>query len=83
MQWCGSTNKSPTKLNAVEIKFNTVICLRMEKTTKAKTPSGDFKVNNPKNPAVTSIRNLTKPFGLSQNTNLHEPLSQYPIGLVL
>ena len=38
MQWCGSTNKSSTKLNAAEIKFNMVLCLRMGKTTKAKTP---------------------------------------------
>ena len=44
MQWCGNTKKSPTKLNATEIKFDTVISLRMEKTTKAKTPPGDFKV---------------------------------------
>ena len=42
-----------------------MIYLQMEKTSrKAKTPSGDFKVTNSKNPqinnqAVTSIRNLT------------------------
>ena len=39
----GSTNKSPTKLNVVENKVDTMICLRMGKTSKAKTPSGDFK----------------------------------------
>ena len=64
MQWHGSTNKSPTKLNAAEIKFDTVICLRMGKTTKAKTPLSDFKVTIPKNllinnQAITSKRNLT------------------------
>ena len=64
MQWHGSTNKSPTKLNAAEIKFDTVICLRMWKTTKAKTPPDDFKVTIPKNPlinnqAITSKMNLT------------------------
>ena len=32
----GSTNKSPTKLNAVEKKFDTSDCLRMGKTTEAK-----------------------------------------------
>ena len=32
----GSTNKSPTKLNAAENKVNTVNCLRMRKTTEAK-----------------------------------------------
>ena len=37
MQWRGSTNNSPAKLNAVEIKFDTVISLQMGKTTKAKT----------------------------------------------
>ena len=64
MQWHGSTNKSPTKLNAAKIKFDTVISLQMGKTTKAKTPPGDFKVTIPKNPlinnqAITSKRNLT------------------------
>ena len=39
-----STNKSPTKLNAVENKVNMVICLWMRKTSKAKTLPGDFKV---------------------------------------
>ena len=36
MQYCGSTNKSPIKLNAAENKLDTVICLRMGKTSKAK-----------------------------------------------
>ena len=44
MQTRGSTNKSPIKLYAAEIKFDTVICLRMGKTYMAKTSSGDFKV---------------------------------------
>ena len=39
MQWRDSTNKSPTKLNAAEIKFDTVIYLRMRKTVKAKNPT--------------------------------------------
>ena len=64
MQWRGSTNKSPTKLNVVDIKFDTVICLRMGKTTEAKTPPDDFKVTTSKNPlinnqAITSKMNLT------------------------
>ena len=54
MQWHGSTNKSPTKLNATEIKFNTVICLQMKRTTKAKTPPSDFKVTTPKNPLINN-----------------------------
>ena len=52
MQWHGSINKSPTKLNAAEIKFGMVICLQMGKTTKAKTSPGDFKVTTPKNPLI-------------------------------
>ena len=44
MQTHGSTNKSPIKLYAAEIKFDTVICLRMEKTYMAKTSPSDFKV---------------------------------------
>ena len=54
MQWRGSTNKSPTKLNAVEIKFYMVICLRIGKTTKAKTLSGDFKVITLKNALINN-----------------------------
>ena len=51
-------------LNAAEIKFDMVICLGMGKTTKEKTPRGDFKVTTPKNPlinnqAITSKRNPT------------------------
>ena len=55
----GNTNKSPTKLICSENKVDMVICLRMGKTFKAKTPPGDFKVITPENPkllqqAVTS-----------------------------
>ena len=53
MQWRGNINKSLTKLNAAEIKFDTMICLRMEKITQAKTPPGDFKVPTPKNPLLS------------------------------
>ena len=56
MQWGGSTNKSPTKLNTAEIKFDTMICLQMGKTTKANTPLGDFKVTTPKNPLINNKR---------------------------
>ena len=56
MQWCGSTNKSLTKLNVAEIKIDTVICLQMGKTTKANTPLGDFKVTTPKNPLINNKR---------------------------
>ena len=32
---------------------NTVICLRMEKTLRAKTPPGDFQVTTPKTPLLS------------------------------
>ena len=89
MQWCGSTNKSPTKLNAVEIKFDTVIGLRMGKTTKAKIPPGDFKVTTLKNllinnQAITSKRNLTNyPWPIPNYQPTVESSLQYPIGLNL
>ena len=49
----GSTNKSPTKLNATENKFDTVICLRMRKTSKAKSSPGEFKVITLENPLLS------------------------------
>ena len=49
----GSTNKSPTKIKCNGSKLNTVICLRMRKTSKAKTPPGDFKVTTPENPLLS------------------------------
>ena len=71
----GSTNKSPTKLNAVKNKVDTVICLWMGKTSKAKTPPGEFKVTTPDDPllskqAVTS-KGISVPY-----TNLQ--LNSYP-----
>ena len=45
----GSTNKSPIKLNAAEIKLTRVICFQMGKTNMAKTLLGDFKVITPEN----------------------------------
>ena len=56
MQWHDSTKKSPTKLNVMEIKFDTAICLRMRKTTKAKISLSDFKVTTPKNPLFSITR---------------------------
>ena len=50
MQWRGSTNKSPTKLNAVEIKFDMGDLFMNEENHWGKTPPGDFKVTTPKNP---------------------------------
>ena len=75
MQTRGSTNKLPIKLSAVENKVDTVICLRMGKTSKEKTPLGNFKVTTLENPllsqqAVTS-KGISVPY-----TNLQ--LNPYP-----
>ena len=69
----GSTNKSPTKLNAAENKFDTVIYLQTGKTSKAKTPLSEFKVTTPENlllskQAVTSKRMLVSYTNLKLNS---------------
>ena len=56
----GSTNKSPTKLNALENKVEMAICLRMGKTSTAKTPSGDFKITTLKNPLLLQQAVISK-----------------------
>jgi len=38
-----------------KLNLTQVICLRMEKTTEAKPPSGEFKVTTPKNPLLSII----------------------------
>ena len=53
MQTCGSTNKSPIKLNMQQKINNTVICLQIGKTNTAKTPLGDFKVTTPEIPLLS------------------------------
>ena len=89
MQWRGSTNKSPTKLNVAKIKYDTVICLRMGKTTKAKTRLNDFKVTTLKNPlinnqAITSKMNLTNyPCPIPNYQPTVKSSLQYLIGLDL
>ena len=40
MQWHGSTNKSPTKLNAAENKFDTGDLFTNGKNHRGKTPLG-------------------------------------------
>ena len=73
----------------MEIKFNTVICLRIGKTTKAKNPLSDFKVTTPRNPlinnqAITSKRNLTNyPWPMPNYQPTVESSLQYLIGLDL
>ena len=50
---CGSTKKSPINLNKQRKINNTMICLQIEKTNTAKTPSGDFKVTTSKIPLLS------------------------------
>ena len=49
MQWRGSTNKSPTQLNAVENKVDTSDLFTNGENHRGKIPPGDFKVTTPKN----------------------------------
>ena len=58
----GSTNKSPTKLNVMENKFDIGDFFANGENHWGKTSLGEFKVTNPDNPllskqAVTSKRN--------------------------
>ena len=67
---CGSTNKSPIKLSAVEIKLTRWFDLFTNgKTNTAKTPLGDFKVITPENPLLSKQAVTSK--GISApSTNL-------------
>ena len=62
MQLRGSTNKSPTKLNAAENKFDRGDLFTNEENHQGKTPQDEFEVITPENPllskqVVTSKRN--------------------------
>ena len=52
MQWRGSTNKSPTKLNAAKNKFDTGDLFTNRENHRDKTPLGEFKVTTPENPLL-------------------------------
>ena len=60
---------------AAENKNDTVICLRIEKTSKAKTPLGDFKVITLKNPLLSQQEIISKGISIPY-TNLQ--LNPYP-----
>ena len=53
MHWRGSTNKSPTKLNVVENKFNTGDLFTNGENHRGKTPLGEFKITTPENPLLS------------------------------
>ena len=62
MQWCGSINKSPTKISTTEIKFDTGDLFTNGENHLGKTPLGEFKVTAPESPllskqVITSKRN--------------------------
>ena len=64
-----------------KINLTQVICLRIGKTIEAKPHRVILKSQLPiiyyyQSQTITSIKNLTKPFGLSRNTNLQ--LNPYP-----
>ena len=49
----GSANKSPTKLNAVENKFDIGDLFTNKENYQGKTPPGEFKVITPENPLLS------------------------------
>ena len=53
MQQRGNTNKSPTKLNAMENKFDTGDLFTNGENHQGKTPLGEFKVATPENPLLS------------------------------
>ena len=59
----------------MENKFDTVICLRIGKTSKAKTPSGDFNVTTPENSLLSKQMITSKGISVSY-TNLQ--LNPFP-----
>ena len=59
----------------MEIEFDMVICLWMGKTSKAKTPPGEFKVTTPEN-SLLSKQPVTSKGILVPYTNLQ--LNSYP-----
>ena len=59
-----------------------VICLRMGKNLTAKTPPGDFQVTTPETPLLSQQAIISKESQVPYQPTV-EPLSQYPIGLVL
>ena len=71
----GSTNKSLTKLNAVENKFDTGDLFMNEENYRGKTLPGEFKVTTPKNPLLTK-QTVTSKEILVLYTNLQ--LNPYP-----
>ena len=82
MQTRGNINKSPIKLNMQwKIKKHNDLFTNGENPT-AKTPPGDFQVTTPETPLLSQQVVTSKESQVSYQPTV-EPLSQYPIGLVL
>ena len=71
----GSTNKSPNKLNVMEIKFDTGDLFTKWENHQGKTPLGEFKVITPENPLLSKQAITCKGIPISY-TNLQ--LNSYP-----
>ena len=65
-----------------KIKIGIMICLRMGKISKAKTPPGDFQVTIPETPLLSQQAVTSKESQIPYQPTV-EPLPQYSIELVL
>ena len=60
MQYRGSTNKSSTKLNAAENKFDRGDLFTNGENHQGKTPQGEFEVIIPENPLLSKQEIISK-----------------------
>ena len=67
----------------MENKFDTGDLFMNEENHRDKTPSGKFKVTTPENPLLSKQAVTSKKNPNTQYQPTIEPLSQYPIRLVL
>ena len=82
MQMRGSTKKITNKLKLQRKINDTVICLRIGKNLRAKTPLGDFQVITPETPLLSQQAVTSKESQVPYQPTV-EPLPQYPIRLIL
>ena len=60
MQYRGSTNKSSTKLNAAENKFDRGDLFTNGENHQGKTPQSEFEVTTPENPLLSKQEIISK-----------------------
>ena len=82
MQMRGSTKKITNKLKLQRKINDMVICLRIGKNLRAKTPPGDFQVITPETPLLSQQAVTSKESQVPYQPTV-EPLPQYPIRLIL